>query len=238
MRTSARIRANEHRTPMRELLSAYRWPLALLGICLILVLGALEFLRTLTPGAFRKADVTERFISSLPETSRTEGGLLEVSKVRVTETFLRSDEQFTAWGWISLGETVSEIRAPVVYRYHIKLSGDWKVEITGNICRVTAPPLEPSLPPAIDLREIERRTMRGWGRLDNREQMKKLETEMMARLERRAFDYPKFADVREMSRRTTAEFVEQWLLNNRQWQRDPMHVVLVEFADELKAAKP
>ncbi len=223
---------------MRENFAAYRWPLALLAMCLIFVLGGLEMLRTLTPGAFRKADVTERFISSLPVTSRTEGGLLELATVRVTETFSRADEQFAAWGLISLGETVTEIRAPVVYRYHLKQAGHWQVEISGNICRVTAPPIEPSLPPALDLREIERRTSRGWARFDQRQQMKALEREMALRLDRRARDYPQFAEVREQCRRTASEFVRQWLLQNSDWKDDPFHTVIVEFADEKSSARP
>ncbi len=222
---------------MRDVFTAYRWPLALLAICLIFVLGGLEMLRTLTPGAFRKADITERFISSLPETSRTVGGLLELATVRVTETFSRSDEQFAAFGLISLGETVTEIRTPVVYRYHLKLAGSWKVSISGNICRVTAPAIEPSLPPAIDLRGLERRTQRGWGRFDQREQMAALEKEMALRLNARARDYPKFAEVREQCRRTATEFVQQWLLQNSDWKDDPFHTVILTFADEPAVAK-
>lgn len=222
-------------TTVRDIIAAYRWPLALLGLCLILVLGGLQMMREILPGNFRKVDVTERFVSSFPEVSRTKGGALELATVRASETVSRTDEKSVAWGLISLGETVTEIRVPVTYRYHLELSGKWDVQITGNICRVIAPPVQPSMPPAIHIDEMERRTSRGWGRFDSDEQMTLLEKQLAQRLRRRAPEYLRFSDVRESCRQTTREFVTTWLLRNTEWKEDDFHVVDVRFRDERKA---
>ena len=224
-------------TSPREIVAAYRWPLALVVICLIVVFGGLKMIEAVLPANFRKIDVTERFIASFPEVSRTKGGALELATVKATETLSRSDEQFVAWGLISLGETISEIRVPVTYRYHLDLSGKWEVRITGNICRVTAPAITPSLPPAVHLAQIERRTSRGWGRFDSDKQMELLEKHLAHYVVERAPAYLKYADVREACRQTTREFVGAWLLRNTEWRNDAFHVVEVRFRDEDETKK-
>jgi hypothetical protein len=221
----------------REIIAAYRWPLALVVTCLIIVFGVLKTMEALLPAGFRKMDVTERFVASFPEVARTTGGALELATVKATESLSRSDERFVAWGLISLGETVTEIRVPVTYRYHLKLSGDWEVRITGNICRVTAPAISPSLPPAIHIAEMERRTIRGWGRFDSGEQMQMLEKRLAEYVVQRAPEYLRFADVREACRQTAGEFVEAWLLRNTDWRADAFHVVEVRFRDEIKSLR-
>lgn len=217
----------------KSTLAAYRWPLALVGIVLILVIGLLSGLRSLKPPPLNTVDVTHSFTSSIPEVSRERGGILEVATASVPEVFTRSDERYTAWGWLYLGESVSEIRAPVTYRYHVKLSGDWDVRISGKICRVIAPPLEPSLPPALHTDRMEKRTERGWARFDTGSQLDELERDITPTVSRYASDPLHIALVRHEARKTVGEFVRTWLLNQQDWQDDDFHIVDVKFRDEV-----
>ena len=214
-------------------LAAFRWPLALVGVVLIVVLGLLSGLRRLQH-PLNTVDVTHAFTSSIPEVSREEGGMLEVATATVPEIFTRSDERYTAWGWLYLGANVSEIRAPVTYRYHVKLSGDWDVRISGRICRVIAPTLKPSLPPALHTDQMEKRTERGWARFDSENQLDEMERDITPTVSRYASDPLHMALVRPEARKTVGEFVRTWLLGARGWKDDDFHIVDVKFRDEVE----
>src|SRR5262245_46066453 len=56
---------------------------------------------------------------------RTKGGMLEVSTIHAVEVF---DRKFiySVLG-VRVGETVTRIRVPVVYRYQVALAPEWRV---------------------------------------------------------------------------------------------------------------
>ena len=83
-----------------------------------------------------------------PVVMRTNGGLLEVTIIRSPERFEASQDH-TILG-IDVGRTVSLIRDPAVFRYHIELAPEWKILLTDKTFIVVAPPVKPSLPVAID----------------------------------------------------------------------------------------
>ena len=56
---------------------------------------------------------------------RTNGGLLEVTTIKSPEAFEVSKDH-TLFG-ISVGTTVSRIRVPATYRYHVELAREWKI---------------------------------------------------------------------------------------------------------------
>lgn len=217
------------------LLRSLRWPLAIVALGVLVLLGWLAFLRWCSPGAFTRVDVTTRFIASLPQISRAPGGLLELATATATETFRRANERHTAWGWIYLGATVSEIRVPVTYRYHLKLAGKWNIEIAGSVCRVLAPPIEPTLPPALHTDSMEKRLDAGWARFDGSEQLDTLEREITPTITRYAGEPSRIALVREHCRKTVEEFVRAWLMRERQWPDE--NRVEVSFADETEVAR-
>jgi hypothetical protein len=218
--------------PPRSAIVAYRWPITIIALVLIVVGGVYVGLGKISPSALTTVNVTTNFLSSIPEVSRSKGGLLEVATATVPETFIQSDERYTAWGWLSLGENVSEIRAPVTYRYHIKLAGEWDIRISGQICRVVAPPIEPSLPPSVHTHQMQKRTERGWGRFDGGRQLEKLERAVTPTAGRMASDPLHLALVRDEGRKTVKEFVKTWLLRDRGWKDDEFHFVDVRFSDE------
>ena len=232
-----------------QVLLAWRWPVVavvLLGLAFLVWRDTVEHIdRTassvggLADTALRTArglltgNVTETFRSALPELDSSGSGSLELTALVATETFTRSDERRILWDAISLGTTVSEIKVPVTYRYHLRLDDAWRVEIDGPICRVVAPRIRPTLPPAIHTEGLEKRVEQGWLRFDADEQLDALERSITPRLRAHAGSPHRLRLIREESRRTVADFVKTWLLRERQWGAEGVRIVDVVLADEL-----
>jgi hypothetical protein len=159
-------------------------------------------------------------------------GRLELGTSEAVETFRRADEQRLFWDQISLGQTVSEIRVPVTYRYNVPLDGTWQFRVEGDTCTVIPPAICPSLPPAIHTDKMEKRTRSGWARFDGVEQMDALERTITPTLVAFAKDPSHIAKVRNECRLTVANFIRAWLLREEQWNRDRFRSIVVIFPDE------
>ena len=230
-----------HKSSLQAILLSLRWPLALVAMGLIALVGYIWTLRsTKEVGAqlgriadrFQSGTITNRFLAAIPELSSTGTGLLELATAQMTETFSRSEERRIFWDWISLGETVTEIRVPVTYRYHVRLADPWRLEISGQTCVVHAPSLRPSLPPAIHTEKMEKKTELGWLGSDADQQMTELEKSITPTLEAYARDEHHLDFVREECRKTLAEFVKSWLLKEDSWRSDRFHTIVVLFEGE------
>lgn len=240
-------------------LAAYRWPLAIVILAVLALFAFLAFLwvgkraydETLSGGgraadyALRKAEavaekfmrgnITKTFIAAIPEIASTGAGNLELATSDQTETFRAEDEKSILWDKLYLGRTISEIRVPATYRYHLRLADPWRLDVNGQTCIVIAPIVRPSLPPAIHTERMEKKSEAGWGRFNAREQMTGLEKSMTPTLESYAADPRHLALVRDQCRLTVAEFVKNWLLKEDQWRSDRFHTIKVLFADETNA---
>ena len=137
-----------------------------------------------------------------------------------------------AWNLIPLGTTVTEIRVPVTYRYHVRLDEPWRLEVEGQNCVVHAPEIRPTLPPAIDTGRMEKFSERGWLRFNEDEQMEGLERSLTGVLSERASDAGHLELVRERCRVEVAEFVRSWLLVEDHWREDRFRSITVIFADD------
>jgi hypothetical protein len=234
----------------------YRWPLAMVAVALIVLAAFLAFLwtarrayeTTLTEGGkagralaseakaiaakFASGTITKTFIAAIPEIAPTGMGNLELATARQVETFRAEDSRSVFWEKLYLGTTVSEIRVPVTYRYHLRLADPWKLEASGPTCLVIAPPIRPSLPPAIDTDQMEKRSEAGWARFNAQQQLDELEKSITPTLTQYAGDPRHLALAREQCRQTVAEFVKTWLLREQQWRNDRFHTIKVVFADE------
>jgi hypothetical protein len=181
---------------------------------------------------FQTGKITTTFLASIPEVVSTGSGNLEVATASATETFTRSDDRRILWDLISLGETVTEIRAKVTYRYHVSFNDHWDIDTSEQTCVVKAPVLRPSLPPAIHTETIEKRTESGWLRFDAERQMAELEKAITTTIGRYASNPQHLNMVRETARKTVAEFVRRWLLKEDHWRNDRFRAIVVVFADE------
>jgi hypothetical protein len=181
---------------------------------------------------FITGNITHTFQESIPHITSTQGDILELAVSRCEETFKSSDEKWAGWGWVYLGTTVAEIRVPVSFRYHLRLSDPWRLAARDQTCLVLAPRIRPSLPPAINTAEMERRAESGWARFDKNEQLDALERGMTPSLEQRAGDAAHLQLVREASRQSVAAFVKKWLMREGQWRSDRFTSIVVLFPDE------
>ncbi|MEJ2581372.1 MAG: hypothetical protein P8127_07020 [Acidobacteriota bacterium] len=235
-----------------ELLRLMRWPIVVLALGLIAYLVLYQFGRTTRESgraatemvrelgaravdiadAFKNGTITKTFISAIPGLSTDGGARLELASFEAVEVLRTSDELRVGWDLISLGTTITEIRVPVTYRYHVRLDEPWLLEVEDQSCIVHAPALSPTLPPAIDTAGMERFSDRGWLRFNEADQMEELERGVTAALSERASD-PRHIDmVRERCRLELAEFVRTWLLREDHWREDRFRSITVIFADE------
>jgi hypothetical protein len=186
---------------------------------------------------FKKGTITQTFTAAIPSLAHDGGGNLELATATATETFTRTDRRTIGWDWLSLGTTVTEIKVPATYRYHLRLRDNWRLDVSGNTCIVYAPRIRPSLPPAIHTDKMEKKSAEGWARFNVQEQMDELERSITPTLAQYAADKKHLALIREEGRKTVAEFVRDWLLREDQWRTDRFHTIKVIFADE-PAANP
>ena len=174
--------------------------------------------------------LTESFRQSVTTIASTEGDILEVAILETDETLSRSDTLRVLDDSLDLGTTISEIRVPVVYRYHIRLSDDWRVEASAGGLVVHAPALRPTLPPALRTEAMEKRSTAGWLRFNAAENLAVLERSLTPALEARAGDARHLDLVRDKARASVAAFVGRWLLQRE--ERQQPGALQVVFADE------
>jgi hypothetical protein len=174
--------------------------------------------------------ITNQFSEYLPTVGPSDG-ILETATCSIPETFTQTD---SAWLFdiLPLGTTVSQIRVPAVYRYHVNLLGDWRFDTQGAVCIVTAPQFEPSLPPAILTAQMEKSTSAGWLRFNADESLANLEHGITTELNQRANDKLHRDYVREASRKAIAEFVKTFLIKQDAWRTDKFHQIIVQFPDD------
>jgi hypothetical protein len=182
-------------------------------------------------GGFVTTQSTLKAEEILLELGRTHGDVLEVaSPLKTMETFSRGDVRFAAWGWVYLGTTISEIKVPATYRFHIKLSEIKQSRLDDSVLIVTAPAIHPTLPVAFDTRAMEKKTDGTWLRFDAEQQLAELERSVTPALAVRAEGHVN--TVRENARRDIEEFVQKWIVESRPDYRAQIKAVKVIFPGE------
>ena len=209
------------------------WRLLIVACLIVFALTAaiaVWFARRVT-GPVLSTSITQEFREYVPTAGPTDG-ILETATSSVPETFTQTD---SAWLFniIPLGTTVSEIRVPAIYRYHIQLFDPWKLVVSGQVCLVLAPQFQPSLPPAILTAQMEKSTSIGWLRFDGEDDLTNLERGITGELVKRANDKLHRDFVREACRQSVAAFVKSWLMKEDYWREDRFHQIVVVFPDEV-----
>tara|TARA_B100001540_G_scaffold2324_1_gene2228 strand:+ start:1056 stop:1847 length:792 start_codon:yes stop_codon:yes gene_type:complete len=191
-------------------------------------------------GKFRRGTITETFTASIPEFQNEKGGLLELAKVMVTETFKSQDELKYDFNWfeLSAGTTTTEIRVPVTYRYHLRMRDPWRLDVVNGVCMVYAPEIRPSQPPALHTNRMEKSSDEGWARFNASEQMDDLLKTITPTIRKYASDDRRISSVRENCRKTVEEFVKSWLLREGQWGEGSFSIVKVYFPSDEGFVKP
>jgi hypothetical protein len=229
-----------------------RWPLVIVGLAFAMIAAVHQLREAVHEGGRATADavravgdgaaeiagrfasgtITTTFVSAIPRLVPDGGTKLELAAFEATETLTETDDRKVFFDMVPLGATVSEIRVPVTYRYHLRLDESWRLEVGDGVCIVHAPPIRPTQPPAIHTDRMEQRSESGWLRFDEEEQMDALLKSLTPTLAERASDPDHIELVRERCRDRVAEFVLSWLLLEDQWGPDRFTHVEVVFADE------
>lgn len=178
-------------------------------------------------------DINETFRQSVTRIASTDGDILEVATMETDETVTKYDMKTLFNQTVYLGTTISEIRTPVVYRYHIKLSDGWQLRMENGQCIVHAPALRPTLPPAIRTDGMQKKSEAGWLRFNAAENLAQLEKNLTPTLEKRAGNRSHLNLVRESSRKSVAEFVKKWFLQQDPTLRAQVQSITVIFPDEI-----
>ena len=186
---------------------------------------------------FQKQTITESFRENVKRIASTQGDVLELATLDTEETVTKFDTKTLFNDAVYLGTTMAEIRALVVYRYHLKLSDEWKLTVENGRCVVVAPAIRPSLPPAVRSETMEKKSEAGWLRFNAAENMAALEKGLTSILERRAAVPGKIKHVREASRLSVAKFVQNWVLKEqKEHEQGGIREIVVIFPDEPAAA--
>ena len=186
------------------------------------------------PGRLTQQQILETFRQSVAEIISTKGDILEVATMQTDETVTKFDMKTALNELVYLGTTISEIRTPVVYRYHIRLSDHWQLDVDQGACIVQAPALRPSLPPAIRTEGMEKKSEAGWLRFNAAENLTALEKELTPALEKRAGNTAHLNLIRESARKSVADFVKKWLVKNANSHPDSIRSITVIFPDEVQ----
>lgn len=165
-----------------------------------------------------------------PVVMRTNGGLLEVTIIRSSERFEASQDH-TILG-VDVGRTVSRIRVPAVFRYHIELAPEWKILLRDKTFIVVAPPVKPSLPVAIDTARMEKESFGVWSIFTGATLLEQLERSITQALATKAASPAYVQFQREAARKTVTEFVAKWLITQERWKSASSYSIRVFFADE------
>jgi hypothetical protein len=178
--------------------------------------------------AFRTGTVTTTFISYAAEVSGS--NYLQFATLKQTEVFERQESGTALWGRLELPDVVVQAKAPVEYTYYLDLDGKWEMRLENHTVLVLAPEIQFNTP-AIDASAIRYEIREGSIFRDEDEALEKLRNGLMRMSRQRARHNIEL--IREMGRRKTEEFVQNWLAHTFS-DADVYHVD-IRFADEQTA---
>lgn len=161
---------------------------------------------------------------------RTPGGLLEVSRITAEERF-DSTTSHTVLG-VPMGKTIAQVRVPAVYRYHVPLAKEWSIRISGETLIVVAPPVQPTLPVAINTGKLESFSSGLWSPVTGNSAIGSLQKSITAQLGQKAESQQLILMQREAARLTIGEFVQKWVIDQPRWRGLKSPTVFVFFEDE------
>jgi len=179
--------------------------------------------------AFSQGTVTTSFISYA--TSLHANHYLQFATLRQMESFTRTDEASTGFGYIPLPDVVIEARAPVEYTFYIDFNARWDLILRNNVVYVLAPSIQYN-EPAVNASEITYEVKKGSLFRSTQQAKENLKKSVMSMVHRRAKE--NVALVRETGRKEVADFVEKWLVKS--FADGSKYPVKVFFADETLPA--
>jgi hypothetical protein len=188
------------------------------------VLGGVEAVAR----AFRTGTIETSFLSYATEVSGT--SYLQFASLDQVEVFERKDSAALLWGQLQLPEVVVQATAPIQYTYYLDLDEEWSFELREDdrLLLVTAPNIRHNRP-AIDASRLHYEVRADSLLRDESVALDNLRRGITEMAERRAVSNREL--VREIGRRKTEQFIENWLFRDFGQEARTYHVD-VRFADE------
>ena len=159
--------------------------------------------------AFRQGTIRNEFASYA--TTVTGTNYLQFATLRQTEVFTRRDTSTVLWGSFELPDVVVSATAPVQYTAYLDFNDEWHFHLEDRTLRVLTPPIRFNKP-ALDASEIHYEIRQGSLLRDEEAALEKLKRGLTQMSIRRAKDHLPL--VREMGRRQTEDFLENWLVQS------------------------
>ena len=208
----------------------WAWPVMWISVVLIIVTGGLYIFKSLrdlpvdtaekatrtaaaagkllveVASAFNQGTVTVSFISYA--SSLDSSHYLQFASLKQTELFSQTDEATTGFGYIPLPDIVVEARAPVEYTYYLDLNSKWELRLEDEKIHVLAPPIQFNKP-SIDASQIEYEVRKGSVFRNGEQAKENLKKSITFLANQKAGETVPL--VRELGRRKTEEFVENWM---------------------------
>ncbi len=231
--------------PPRRKGSGGRWAIALgcltlacLVLPILLIRSTMTRVRSLG-GTAESALIAVRHVAEAFHTGKIETSLrsyatdlqgvsrFQFAELRQLESFERTDTASIGWGTIPLPDVVVEARGEVVYTYVLDFKKRWDLRLDGQRVEVTAPAPEFTTP-ALDPSTLKFEIKRGSVLRDEESVRASLQEGLSDLLHQRAREHLPL--VRESGRKTTEDFVKNFLLSN--YDDAASVAVHVRFADE------
>lgn len=209
---------------------SWAWPVTWICVVLIMVAGGLYVFKSLRDlpietaektsetvasagkllvelaSAFNQGTVTTSFISYA--TSLDSSHYLQFASLKQTELFSQTDQATTGFGYIPLPDIIVEARAPVEYTYYLDLNSTWELRLENHAIYVLAPQIQFNKP-SIDASQIEYEVRKGSVFRNGAQAKENLKKSITLLANQKAIQTVPL--VRELGRRKTEEFVENWL---------------------------
>ena len=181
--------------------------------------------------AFKQGTITTIFTSEATTLSGSQ--YLQFATLSQHETFTRTDESTTLFGYVPLPEIVVQASAPVSYTYYLDLNARWEFTLQDGVIWVTAPDIKFNKP-ALDVSRITYEVKKGSSIRNTSEAMDNLRSSMTWMCYEKARSNIEL--VRETGRKQTETFVENWLAKS--FADGKKYPVKVRFRNEKPTVQP
>ncbi len=156
-------------------------------------------------------EVARRLSDRLVGIRAARGDELLVAEIDSVLEVRQTDTRREFWTGISLGTSEAVVRAPVRYRYQIRLGDGWELLRSGEVLVVVAPPVLPVQPPAIDTAGLELHAANGWARFNAGELRDRVLRDLTGEAAARAGTPAYLEAAREPARAAVGRFARDWI---------------------------
>ena len=181
--------------------------------------------------AFKQGTITTIFTSEATTLSGSQ--FLQFATLSQHETFTRTDESTTLFGYVPLPELIVQASAPVTYTYYLDLNAPWDFALRDGVIWVTAPDIKYNKP-ALDVSRITYEVKKDSHIRNTSEAIENLRSSMTWMCYEKARSNIQL--VRETGRKQTESFVENWLAKS--FADGKKYPVKVRFRSERLAVPP